>query len=113
MSVFKFLEAVKCKPCEINRRMCDIYGEACFDKKNVYKWAKYWFATMNLSRKDSPVKKKFQLQGHALSLPSIRQDLTQGQMPRRLDYSAKRKVEPELRLEPCWSTLVIGSLGAM
>ena len=36
-SVIKYLLAKKCKPCEIYRRMCDVYGEACFSKKNVYK----------------------------------------------------------------------------
>ena len=32
-SVIKFLEAVKCKPCEIYRRICDVHREACFSQK--------------------------------------------------------------------------------
>ena len=39
-SVIKFLVTEKCKPCKIYKRMRDVYGEACFSKKNVYKWAK-------------------------------------------------------------------------
>ena len=34
-SVIKFLVAEKCKPCEIYRRMCDAYGEACFSHKKI------------------------------------------------------------------------------
>ena len=41
-SVIKFLVAEKCKPCEIYRRMSDVYGEACFSEKNVYKWAELY-----------------------------------------------------------------------
>ena len=29
----KFLEAEKCKTSEINRKMCDVYGEASFSRK--------------------------------------------------------------------------------
>ena len=32
-SVKKFLVAEKCNPCEIYRRMCDVYREACFSQK--------------------------------------------------------------------------------
>ena len=28
-----FLVAQKCKPCEIYRRMCDVYGESFFSQK--------------------------------------------------------------------------------
>ena len=38
MSVTKYLVAEKCKPYEIYKRMCVIYGEACLSKKNVYEW---------------------------------------------------------------------------
>ena len=33
--------------------MCDVYEEACFSQKDVYKWAKYGFATMSLIYKGS------------------------------------------------------------
>ena len=33
-SVFKSLVAEKCKLCEIYRRMCNVYGEACFSLWN-------------------------------------------------------------------------------
>ena len=33
--------------------MGDVYREACFSQKDVYKWAKYGFATMSLILKDS------------------------------------------------------------
>ena len=36
-SVIKFLVAKNCKPRKISRRMCDVYGEAYFRHKNVYK----------------------------------------------------------------------------
>ena len=50
----KFKVTKKCKPCEVYRRMCDVYGEGCFSKKkNLYKWAKHGFASMSLSWKDS------------------------------------------------------------
>ena len=29
-SVIKFLVAEKCKPCEVYRIVCDVYGEVCF-----------------------------------------------------------------------------------
>ena len=32
-SVIKFLVAERYKPCEIYRRMCDAYREACFSQK--------------------------------------------------------------------------------
>ena len=32
-SVIKFLVAEKCKQCEVYRRMCNVYGEAYFNKK--------------------------------------------------------------------------------
>ena len=34
-SVIKLLVGEKCNPCEIYRRMSDVYGEACFSQKNV------------------------------------------------------------------------------
>ena len=46
-SVIKCLVAGKCKQCEIYRRMYDLYREACFSPKNVYKWAKHGLATTN------------------------------------------------------------------
>ena len=46
-SVIKFLVAVKCKLCEICRRMCDVYRKACFILRNVLKWAKHGFATVS------------------------------------------------------------------
>ena len=52
-SVIKFLVAEKCKTFEIYRRMCYVYGETCSSQKNLYKWAKYRFATTNLNQKDS------------------------------------------------------------
>ena len=30
-----FLEAEKCKPCEIYRRMCDVYEKGCFIPKSL------------------------------------------------------------------------------
>ena len=50
-----------------------------------------------------------------LSLPPTRQDLTQGQKPEgRLKWGwGGGKVGNKSRLEPCWSVLLIGSLGAM
>ena len=47
-SVIKFLGAEKYKPFEIYRRMSYVHGEACFRLKNVYKSAKYGFATRSL-----------------------------------------------------------------
>ena len=32
-SVIKFLVTEKCKQCEIYKRMCDVYGKACFSLK--------------------------------------------------------------------------------
>ena len=51
---FKVLQTGKCKPCEIYRRICNVYGKACLNQKNVYKLVKYGFATTSLSWKDSP-----------------------------------------------------------
>ena len=39
-SVIKFLQAVNCKPCEIDKRMCDVYVEANFSKKIFTDWLK-------------------------------------------------------------------------
>ena len=36
-SVIKSLVVEKYKLCEIYRRICDVYSETCFNKKNVYK----------------------------------------------------------------------------
>ena len=52
-SVMKFLPAEKCKPCEIYRRFCDVYREACY-RKSIYKWSKDRLTTVSLSRKDRP-----------------------------------------------------------
>ena len=35
----KIWVAENCKPGEINRKMCNIYGEACFSEKNPDKFA--------------------------------------------------------------------------
>ena len=35
-SVIKFLMVEEYKPHEIYRRMCDVYGEACFSKKKEF-----------------------------------------------------------------------------
>ena len=62
-SVIKYLVAEMCKPCEIYRKMCVMYREACFSKKkNLYKWVKHGFVTADLpewKNTDFPVKKKF------------------------------------------------------
>ena len=50
--VMQFLVAEKCEPCEIYRRICNMDDEVWFSPKNVYKWAKHGFATMNLTQKD-------------------------------------------------------------
>ena len=34
--VIKFLVVEKCKPCEINKRVWDVYREACFGKKKMF-----------------------------------------------------------------------------
>ena len=46
-SVIKYLLAEKYKLCEIYRKMCGVYGEACFSQRNVSKLAKHGFATTN------------------------------------------------------------------
>ena len=48
----KFLVAKKYKQCEIYRRMCDVYGGACFHKKNVYKWAELFKEEQNSIQDD-------------------------------------------------------------
>ena len=48
-SVIKFLLVGKGKLCEIYRRMRDVYGETCFNFKNVYKQAKHVCATTGLN----------------------------------------------------------------
>ena len=52
-SVIKFLIGEKFKPCEIYIRMSDLYRKACFNPKNIYKWAKHGFAMTRLSQKDT------------------------------------------------------------
>ena len=58
--------AEKCKPCEIYRRICDVYEEAGLSK-NIYNWIKQGFTITSLNQKghlwsrNTPVKKKFQL----------------------------------------------------
>ena len=44
-SVLKFLVVEKCKPCEIYRRICDVYEEASLSLKDVYEWGKGGFST--------------------------------------------------------------------
>ena len=44
-SVMKVLLAEKCKPCEIYRKMCDVYKEACFGEKIVFEWVEKGFAS--------------------------------------------------------------------
>ena len=39
-SVIKFLLGEKCKPNDIYRKMCNMYGKICFSQKNVYKSVK-------------------------------------------------------------------------
>ena len=53
-SVMKFLVAKMCKPYEIHRRMCNVYGKEYFSQKNLYKWAKYGLAITSQRLKDSP-----------------------------------------------------------
>ena len=57
-SVIKYLVAEKCKLCEIYRRICDVYGEACFSLKDIHKWAKHGFTSKSLSQKDNQQKRK-------------------------------------------------------
>ena len=52
-SFINFLVAVKCKPWEMCRIMCDVYGEVGFSE-NIYKLAKYEFFTSSMSQKGSP-----------------------------------------------------------
>ena len=52
--------------------MCDVYEEACFNKKNAYIWVKYVFffcyklmlkkLSIEWKHADSPIKKKFRAQ---------------------------------------------------
>ena len=37
-SVIKLLLAEECKQCEINRRMCHVYGKSCFSPKSITNW---------------------------------------------------------------------------
>ena len=53
-SFIKYLLVEKCKPCEIYRRMYDLYREAYFSQRNLHKWVKHRFATTILIQKDSP-----------------------------------------------------------
>ena len=53
-SVIKLLVDKKCKPYDINKGVSDMYGEACFNQENVYKWSKHGFVTRSLSVKDFP-----------------------------------------------------------
>ena len=52
-SVIKLLVAEKSKSFKIYERMCNMYGEACFSQKIVYKWVTHEFVNMSLSQKDS------------------------------------------------------------
>ena len=58
-----FLVAEKCKPCEIYRRMCEVYWEACFSWKNLYKWAKHGFSTISRNQKIFHVEETHWLSG--------------------------------------------------
>ena len=40
MFLMIFLATERRKRCGIYQKMCDVYGEACFSQKYVYKWAK-------------------------------------------------------------------------
>ena len=56
--------AKKCKPFEIYKSMCDVFGEAYFNNKNnVYKWTKHepeWTGEfMEWKHTDSQIKKNF------------------------------------------------------
>ena len=62
-SVIKYLLAEKCKQCEIYRRMCNVYREACFSQNFFYKSAKHGFTTTSLNQKDSPWSGKNRLSG--------------------------------------------------
>ena len=57
-SVIKFLVAKRCKPCKTYRRICDVYKEAYFNRKNLYKCAKHGFDSMSQSWKDSSLEWK-------------------------------------------------------
>ena len=59
-SVITFLRVEKYKPGEIYKRMFDVDGEACFNKKKFgfFNWLKHGFLNMNLSRKNSPWRRK-------------------------------------------------------
>ena len=60
-SVIIFFITEKYKPCENFKRMCDVYGESCFCKQNVYKCVKGGFATKipEWKHTDSEAKKQF------------------------------------------------------
>ena len=66
-SVINFLLAEKCKPCEIYRRICNVYGETCFSEKSVHKSARHEFATKSLSQKDSPLSRDTLFKGGGAS----------------------------------------------
>ena len=41
-SLMKFLVAQNYKPCEIYKRMCEVYAGTRFHQIIAYKWAKYF-----------------------------------------------------------------------
>ena len=47
-SAMKFLMAENYKSCEIDKKKCDVFSEACLSVKIIYK---HGFATMSLSQK--------------------------------------------------------------
>ena len=67
----KFWVAEKCKPREIYRRKYDISGDAFFYKKFVHELAKYGFASIISSRKDSPWKPTENVPGTVVSYKVI------------------------------------------
>ena len=49
-SAIKFLVTGKWKPWEIYKIICDVYREACFSQKSVYKRDKHELVSMNLNK---------------------------------------------------------------
>ena len=52
--VINFSVAEKSKLCEMYRRLCDVYGETGFSKRNIYEWSKNVSTSTYLDQKDSP-----------------------------------------------------------
>ena len=58
----KSLKAEKCKPCEIYRRVCSVYVEACFNQKIFTNWQ-----NMDLPRQALVEKTIHGVEAHRLS----------------------------------------------